>query len=85
MLVSKSWCEETAKDIIWEFENLVCNNDVKINNMNPEENEFESEDSYINKKDYENLKEKVSGWNPFLNFLSDILDTFSKKYYTSIK
>ena len=58
MLVSKSWCEETAKDIIWEFENLLCNNDVKINNMNPEENEFESEDSYINKKDYENLKRK---------------------------
>lgn len=60
MLVSKSWCEETAKDIIWKFENLLCNNDVKINNMNPEENEFESEDSYINKKDYENLKEKVT-------------------------
>ena len=60
MLVSKSLCEETAKDIIWEFENLLCNNDVKINNMNPEENEFESEDSYINKKDYENLKEKVT-------------------------
>ena len=31
MLVSKSWCEETAKDIIWEFENLLCNNDVKMN------------------------------------------------------
>ena len=60
MLVSKSLCEETAKNIIWEFENLLCNNDVKINNMNPEENEFESEDSYINKKDYENLKEKVT-------------------------
>ena len=60
MPVRKSWCEETAKDIIWEFENLLCNNDVKINNMNPEENEFESEDSYINKKDYENLKEKVT-------------------------
>ena len=60
MLVCKSWCEDTAKDIIWEFENLLCNNDVKINNMNPEENEFESEDSYINKKDYENLKEKVT-------------------------
>ena len=60
MLVSKSWCEETANDIILEFVNLLCNNDVKINNMNPEENEFESEDSYINKKDYENLKEKVT-------------------------
>lgn len=60
MLVSKSWCEETAKDIIREFENLLCNNDVKINNVNSEENEFESEESYINKKDYENLKEKVT-------------------------
>ena len=53
-------CLETAKDIIREFENLLCNNDVKINNVNSEENEFESEESYINKKDYENLKEKVT-------------------------
>lgn len=59
MLVSKGWYEETAKEIIWEFENLLCNNDVKINNENPEENKFESEDSYINKKDYENLKNEV--------------------------
>ena len=56
MLVSKSWCEETAKDIIWEFENLLCHREIKINNDNPEENEFESEDSYINKKYYKNLK-----------------------------
>ena len=60
MLVSKGWYEETAKDIIWEFENLLCNNDVKINNEDPEENEFESEDSYINKKDYENLKKEIT-------------------------
>ncbi len=60
MLVSKSWCEETAKDIIWEFENLLCNNDTKINNINPEENEFEREDSYINKKDYEELKREIT-------------------------
>ena len=60
MLVSKAWCEETAKDIIWEFENLLCNNDIKINNINPEENEFETEDSYINKKDYENLKDEIT-------------------------
>lgn len=53
MLVSKSWCEEVAKDIIWEFENLLCNNDIKIDNTKPEENKFESADSYINKKDYE--------------------------------
>ena len=60
MLVSKSGCEETAKDIIWEFENLLCHREIKINNDNPEENEFESEDSYINKKDYKNLKEEIT-------------------------
>ncbi len=60
MLVSKSWCEETAEDIIWEFENLLCNNDTKINNLNPKENEFASEESYINKKDYKELKNKIT-------------------------
>ena len=60
MLVSKSWCEEVTKDIIWEFENLLCNNDIKINNINTEENRFESEESYINQKDYENLKDKIT-------------------------
>lgn len=60
MLVSKSWCEEVSKDIIWEFENLLCNNDIKINNINTEENRFESEESYINQKDYENLKDKIT-------------------------
>lgn len=60
MLVSKEWCEETAKQIIWEFEYLLCNNDTKINNLIPEENEFESEESYINKKDYENLKNEIT-------------------------
>ena len=60
MLVSKSWCEEVAKDIIWEFENLLCNNDIKINNINTEENRFESEESYINQKDYKNLRDKIT-------------------------
>lgn len=60
MLVSKGWCEETAKEIIWEFENLLCNNDIKINNENPEENKFEREDSYINIKDYEYLKKEIT-------------------------
>ena len=60
MLVSKSWCEEVAKDIIWEFENLLCNNDIKINNINTEENRFESEESYINQKDYENIRDKIT-------------------------
>lgn len=60
MLVSKLWCEDTAEDIIWEFENLLCNNDVKINNLDPKENEFEKEDSYINKKDYQKLKKEIT-------------------------
>lgn len=59
MLVSKNWCEEVAKEIIWEFEHLLCNNDIKINNTNLDENIFENEDSYINQKDYNMLKEKI--------------------------
>lgn len=59
MLVSKNWCEEVAKEIIWEFEQLLCNNDIKINNTNLDENIFENEDSYINQKDYNMLKEKI--------------------------
>ncbi len=34
MLVSHSWCEEVAKEILWEFEQLLCDNDIKINNRN---------------------------------------------------
>lgn len=61
MRVSKSWCEEIAKEIIWEFENLLCNNDIKINNIKPEENDFDSEHPHINKKDYKKLEEKITG------------------------
>lgn len=61
MRVSKSWCEEIAKEIIWEFENLLCNNDIKINNTKPEENDFDSEHPRINKKDYKKLEEKITG------------------------
>ena len=59
MLVSESWREQIAKDIIYEFELLLCNNDTKINNLNSEENKFETEYSYINEKDYNELKEKI--------------------------
>lgn len=59
MLVSDSWYEETAKDIIYEFEELLCDHKIKINNKNPDENKYETEDSYINLKDYKELKEKV--------------------------
>jgi len=67
MPVSKGWSEEIAKDIIWEFEDLLFRNNIRINNKNIEENEFE-EDSYINKKDYENLKEEVT------KQLNDLID-----------
>ena len=52
MLVSHSWCEETANDILYEVEQLLCDNDIKINNKDPKQNKFEREDSYINIKDY---------------------------------
>lgn len=74
MLVSKGILEETAKDIIWEFENLLCNNDIKLNNLNPEENEFESEESYINKKDYEKLKKEI------IKQLVDVVDYSEEKF-----
>lgn len=59
MLASKSLLDAIAEDIIWEFENLLCNNDVKINNKNLDENIFETEESYINKKDYDEMKKKI--------------------------
>lgn len=59
MRVSKEFLEATAEDIICEFENLLCNNDVKLNNLNPKQNKFETEQSYINQKDYEELKQKI--------------------------
>ena len=31
MPVSRWWCEETSKDIIWEFEDLLCHKDIKLN------------------------------------------------------
>ena len=59
MLASKSLLDAIAEDIIWEFENLLCNNDVKINNKNLDKNIFETEESYINKKDYDEIKKKI--------------------------
>ena len=74
MLVSKSWCEEIAKDILWEFENLLCDNDIKINNKNPKENKFKNEESYINKKDYDKLKEKI------IEQLMDLVDYAEEQF-----
>ena len=74
MRVSKECCEETAKEIIYEFENLLCNNDVKLNNLNPKENKFKDETSYINEKDYEELVNKIT------KQLKDFADFVEEKY-----
>ena len=60
MPVNRSWCKETANDILYEVEQLLCNNDIKINNKDPKQNKFEREDSYINIKDYNELEEKIT-------------------------
>ena len=59
MQASKSWKEETAKEIIYEFEELLNNNDLRINNNNSEDNQFESSQSRINIKDYGKLKKEI--------------------------
>lgn len=59
MRVNHSWCEVIAKEILYEVEKLLCDNDIKINNKDSKQNEFEREDSYINVKDYNELKEKI--------------------------
>ena len=71
MLVSHSWCEETANDILYEIEQLLCDNDIKINNKDPKQNKFEREDSYINVKDYNELKEKTKHLNISLSISHD--------------
>lgn len=68
MRVSRAFNEDTADNIIWEFENLLCNHNIKINNSNPKENEFETATSYINRKDYKKLKEKI------IKQLDDLVD-----------
>ena len=77
MLVSKACCEETAKEIIWEFESLLCNNDIKLNNLDPTQNEFESEESYINKADYEKLVKEIT--KQLLDF-SDFVEEKTREY-----
>lgn len=59
MQVSEEYFEKVAEGIIYRFENLLCNNDVKLNNLDPKEDRFASEPSYINIKDHKELKEFV--------------------------
>lgn len=59
MLVNKGWLDDIADEVIYEFENLLCEHEIKINNVKQEENQFATEDAYINVKDYNELKEKI--------------------------
>jgi len=59
MLVSEEYLNNTAEGIIYKFEDLLCNNDVKLNNLNPKDNKFASETSYINEKDHKELKDFI--------------------------
>lgn len=59
MLVNKEWVSDIAEDIIYEFENVLCEHKIKINNAKPEENQFATEDACINLKEYNELKEKI--------------------------
>ena len=72
MLVNYEACEETAKDIIWEFEELLCNSNIKIKDEKKDENDFEKEHPYINKKDYDTLKRNITkdlmGFSEFVEY-----------------
>lgn len=59
MQVSEKHFEDVAEGIIYRFENLLCNNDVKLNNLDPKEDKFASETSYINNKDHKELREFI--------------------------
>lgn len=59
MLVNEEYLNNMAEIIITRFEDLLCNNDVKLNNLDPSEDKFESETSYINIKDSEELKKFI--------------------------
>ncbi len=59
MLVNKGWLGDIAEDIIYEFEELLSEHKIKINNDKTEENQFATEDACINLKEYNELKEKI--------------------------
>lgn len=58
MLVSDNWLKESAKEIMNEFEQLLIDHNIKIQNENITDNVFE-EKSNINKKDYEGIKSEI--------------------------
>lgn len=59
MLVNEEYLNSMSETIIHRFEDLLCNNDVKLNNLDPSEDKFENETSYINEKDKKELKDFI--------------------------
>lgn len=59
MPASEEYLKNIAESIISRFEDLLCNNDVKLNNLDYKENKFKSETSYINEKDHKELKDFI--------------------------
>lgn len=59
MLVNEEYLNSMSETIIYRFEDLLCNNDVKLNNLDPSEDKFENETSYINEKDKKELKDFI--------------------------
>lgn len=58
MLVSSNWVDETANEIISEFEQMLSDHNIKIENKNLKDNIFEG-NSYINKKEANELKSEI--------------------------
>lgn len=59
MLVNEEYLNSMSETIIYRFEDLLCNNDVKLNNLDPSEDKFKNETSYINEKDKKELKDFI--------------------------
>lgn len=77
MLVDKGWLKNMADEIIYEFEDLLCEHNIKINNIKLEENQFETEDACINMKEYNELKEKI------MKQLQDFADSIEDEVRTA--
>lgn len=74
MLASKGWIEETAKEIIYEFEDFLCNNDIICNESKESNVKLINESGEINERDYEMLKQKIiKQLKEFENYIYDTI------------
>lgn len=75
MLVSDNWLKETAKEIISEFEELLSEHNIKIENEDIKNNIF-SNNSNINKKEYDEVKSEIER---ILKNFADYVEYISEK------